>query len=262
MLWAAAAGLLSGYATLVRPIALFWFVPLAAILAWRTRRGAVIFLAAALVLPGAWVWRNYRATGVATLCSIGGENLLFYRAAGVLVIADKPPGFGLFALQRQTGFYHLVERWKPRLAQRAFDAMQRDGIDPGTAPHALIARYYGRLAVPIILHHPRETLELAFSALLENFTGAFAVYGKFGLAFGIFALVAVVCGLPRLDPLLRAMLAVTIVYFAAMASGVEASDRFAIPFAPAYAIAFGAGADRLLAPAAALASRPGRAGPS
>ena len=260
MIWAAVAGLLSGYATLVRPIALFWFLPLALILAWRARRAAAVFLAAALVLPGGWMLRNYGATGVATISSIGGENLLFYRAAAVLVIHDSPPGFGFFALQRQTGFYHRQERWKAPLAGRAFDAMRRDGIEPGTAPHALIARYYARTATPILLHHPGEVLELAFSALVEMFLGAYIPHGVPGMGLGIFVLVCVGVGLNGLDPLPRALLAATLVYFALMAAGAEAEQRFALPFAPAYAIAFGAGVDRMLA--AARARRAGNAGPS
>ncbi|HEV2719081.1 MAG TPA: glycosyltransferase family 39 protein, partial [Thermoanaerobaculia bacterium] len=68
--WAAAAGLLTGCATLIRPIALFWFVPLAVSMLLRERRRAAAFLAAALILPLAWAARNYEAVGVATISSV------------------------------------------------------------------------------------------------------------------------------------------------------------------------------------------------
>src|SRR5207249_549652 len=75
--WAVAAGLLTGCATMIRPIAFAWFVPLAAIVAMRAARSVTAaFLAAALVLPMAWAARNYAATGVPTISSIAGENVL------------------------------------------------------------------------------------------------------------------------------------------------------------------------------------------
>ena len=42
----------------------------------------------ALVLPVGWGLRNLHHTGVFTISSIGGNNLLTYRAAGALAIED------------------------------------------------------------------------------------------------------------------------------------------------------------------------------
>jgi len=245
--WAAAAGLLSGCATLIRPIALFWFLPLALVLAWRARRTLPLFLLAALVLPGAWVVRNYRATGVATISSIGGDNLLFFRAAGALVVHDQTPGFGFFALQRQFGFYRNSDRARARLAQEVFAELRSEGIEPRTASHAVLARHYGRFAVPILLHHLPETLELSFSAMVELFVGPYLyIGGTEGALFALFVLAAAVYGLTKLDKTFAAVAALTIAYFAVMAAGPESGPRFAVPFEPPYAIAFGAGVDALL----------------
>ena len=244
--WAVAAGLLSGAATLVRPIALLWFVPLAIVIATRARRAAVVFTIAAVFLPGAWIARNQRATGVATISSIGGENLLFFRASGALVVADSPPGFGFFALQRQTGFYRNADAWKARLARQAYAEMRRDGLEPLRLPHAVLAQRYSQLAARILLRHIPETIELACSALIEIFIGPF-IYplGSFGIVIGLYVFAAACIGLWQLERTFRILSIVTICYFSLMAAGPEAEIRFAIAFAPAYAIAFGAGITRI-----------------
>lgn len=244
--WAVAAGLLSGAATLVRPIALLWFVPLAIVIATRARRAAVVFTIAAVLLPGAWIARNQRATGVATISSIGGENLLFFRASGALVVADSPPGFGFFALQRQTGFYRNADAWKARLARQAYAEMRRDGLEPLRLPHAVLAQRYSQLAARILLRHIPETIELACSALIEIFLGPFIYpFGSFGIVIGLYVFAAAGIGLWHLERTFRILSIVTICYFSLMAAGPEAEIRFAIAFVPAYAIAFGAGITRI-----------------
>jgi 4-amino-4-deoxy-L-arabinose transferase-like glycosyltransferase len=265
---AVAAGLLTGLATLIRPIAVGWFVPLAAILALRSWRRALVFAAAALVLPAAWIARNYAVSGVATISSIGGENLLFYRAGSVLALEDKPLLYRLTALQQQSGFWNAREHLKPRLANLAYAEMRADGIDPLQASYAVISRYYGRLGWRILRQHIPETAELGVSALIEMF---FVTYERdaerftsswlldLTVVFCVLLFAAACIGiavLRRDDPQLALFLAVTIAYFALMAAGGEAEVRFAIPFAPAYAIAAGVGIEHC------LARRDGSSGPS
>jgi 4-amino-4-deoxy-L-arabinose transferase-like glycosyltransferase len=255
--WAVVGGVLAGAATLIRPIALFWFVPLAIVVAIRSRRTAIVLVLAALVLPAAWIMRNERVTGVATISSIGGENLLFFRAAGAMVVANAPPGFGFIALQRQSGFYRNSDTWKIRLADQALDELRHDGVDPFQLPHALLARKYSELAIRVLLRHIPETLELTCSALIEIFIGPFFYhFGPGGIGIGLLVLVLVCRGLWHVERTFGLLLAVTIAYFALMAAGPEAEVRFAIAFAPAYAIAFGVG---LTSP---HASRDGMSGPS
>ncbi|HXW14044.1 MAG TPA: phospholipid carrier-dependent glycosyltransferase, partial [Terriglobia bacterium] len=84
--WSILYGLLCGAAVLIRPVVLFFFVPAAIylFLARRRRRwqAVLIFLVAFALLPLLWAERNYRETGYFTVSSIGGYNMLFYRAAG------------------------------------------------------------------------------------------------------------------------------------------------------------------------------------
>jgi 4-amino-4-deoxy-L-arabinose transferase-like glycosyltransferase len=259
--WGVAAGVLTGCATLVRPVAIAWFVPLGVIAAMRVPwRAAAIFTAAALLLPAAWMARNYVETGVPTISSIAGENMLFFRGGSVLALEDKPLLFRLSALQQQFGFVRAVERLKPRLAAAAFSEMRAKGIEPRNAPHAVLAREYGRLGGRIVARHIPEAVELAVSGVVEmfvytytRFAGSWTTIGSpllwltNGCAAAMF--VAACFGLVvmwRSDRTLALLVGATIIYFAVITLP-EGDVRFAIPFAPAYAIAVGIGIDQLIA---------------
>lgn len=90
----AGSGLALGMATLIRPIA--FYLPLAVLLLMAVSRLRRLFLVPALLfliafaLPvGGWLARNYRVTGVATISTIQGINLAYYRAAGAMAVEDR-----------------------------------------------------------------------------------------------------------------------------------------------------------------------------
>src|SRR5438270_2083461 len=97
--------LLTGVLVLVRPIALFYFVPLAIALAiWRVSiRQLAIFVAIAVALPAGWAVRNRVRSGVFTVSSIGSMNLLAHRAAGALAIEDEGDDFRKDLIDEQNG---------------------------------------------------------------------------------------------------------------------------------------------------------------
>jgi 4-amino-4-deoxy-L-arabinose transferase-like glycosyltransferase len=79
-----AAGLVLGFAVLVRPVALLAFVPFGLILLARWNgRGLVAMFAAFCLLPAVWVGRNYHHFQRLGLTSNGGYNLLYANAAAV-----------------------------------------------------------------------------------------------------------------------------------------------------------------------------------
>jgi len=79
------AGLALGFAVLVRPVALFAFVPFGVALAtMKNWRGLAVMLAAFVLLPAAWVARNYRHYHRLSLTSNGGYNLLYANAAALI----------------------------------------------------------------------------------------------------------------------------------------------------------------------------------
>lgn len=252
--WAAGAGLLTGCTTLVRPIAVYWFVPLAIVLFFGARRVVLTFLLASMALPGGWKLRNYRTTGEPVISSIEGENMLYCRAAGALVVHDAPAGFGWFAMQHQTGLYANTTHLRPLLTTRAFDAMRRDGIGPERVPHAVRDRYYERVGVGIVLRHIPETIQLGVSGVVEMFVGAYmgATHNAYEPDLPVILIVVlavlVLAGacygtviVTRADRLLGWTMGITMVYFTALAAGLGAEPRFVVPFAPLYALAAGTG---------------------
>src|SRR5437660_2841823 len=84
------AGVLTGVLVLIRPVAIAYFVVVALCLLLRRvpLRTIAIYAALALVLPVGWGLRNLHHTGIFTISSIGGINMLTYRAAGALAIED------------------------------------------------------------------------------------------------------------------------------------------------------------------------------
>jgi len=241
-----AAGLLSGAATLTVRLPLLWFVPLAIVIATRSRRAAVAFTIAAVLLPGAWIARNQRATGVATISSIGGENLLFFRASGALVVADSPPGFGFFALQRQTAFFETPTPGRHGWPGRHTRRCERDGLEPLRLPHAVLAQRYSQLATRILLRHNSGDDRVGLQRLDRDIHRTFQYpLGKHRIVIGLFVFAAACIGLWQLERTFRILSIVTVCYFTLMAAGPEAEIRFSIAFAPAYAIAFGAGITRI-----------------
>ena len=258
--WAVAAGLLTGCATLIRPIAIGWFVPLTLIVAIHAPRrwvAAAVFFVAALVLPAGWTMRNYAVTGVPTISSIAGEDLLLCNAAGALALRDRPLSYRLSALQQQLGFFDVQGRLKRKLVEQALAEAHGDGLDPLRASHAVLSRYYERLGRRILVRHIPESAALAFSGFVEMLacTWLRSVNSYISpllwltLAGGVAMFAAACLGvavLYRRDPALALLLAATIVYFVLPAASAAASPRFAIVFMPAYAIAAGLGIDSLL----------------
>ena len=96
--WALLFGSAAAWATLVRPIAYYLFVPgLGAIALYRLlngqprRRLLMIVLVAVLpwvALVEGWRFRNYVTTGRAEIAQITAVNLLWYRGAGIIAARD------------------------------------------------------------------------------------------------------------------------------------------------------------------------------
>lgn len=251
----AAAGMLAGTATLVRPITTYLFVPLLAVVLWRRRSIALTFLLAALVLPLAWMARNERVAGVAALSSTASENLLLEWAAGLRATEHDTAFERLTSTQQQSGFRSALHRAQLPLFLEAMTLARRDGVDPATASAALRGRYMAAHARSILRKEPLGVVELAASgafellivqpALLPERAGvdprtALLFFGP--LAFA--ALVAAAFGtvaLARKHADLALILGATIVYFVITSSCPEVDSRFLVPFAPMYLTTVAAG---------------------
>ncbi len=181
-------------------------------------------------------------TSVYTLSSISGTNLLFYRAAGALVVDEGDefkPG-----LQRAQ-----------RALQKEADAMIRDGEqtdDPRSLDHAIQGKYYTELAWATIRENKLALAQLTVRGFLVNLfdndwesmmmvcqadSSIVRMLLDFWTASLILLAAAGVALLWRRDHALALLLALTILYFLGISAGGEAEARFRVPVTPQLAIA-------------------------
>jgi hypothetical protein len=243
--WCAAAGLLAGITALVRPIAIALGVPLAVAIyigadrRWRVAAAALL-LAVFSVLPIFWTLRNARETGVATLSSLAGINLLHFRAAGTLAIRD--PG----------GIDATLVRHRDQLEQRACERLEvKYGRPCASLSWAERSTVYSEIAWPIILGDPAASGRQAVRALgmmllgggaslLSETTGVGERTARLVcLAYTAPLAVLFVAGIPywwRRDRRFAALVLLVLAYMFGLALGAEAYSRFRVPVIALYAI--------------------------
>jgi hypothetical protein len=245
------AGLLTGALVLIRPVAIVYFVVVAICLALRRVRVRTIavYAALALVLPLGWGLRNLHHTGVFTISSIGGMNLLSYRAAGALAIEDD----GNFEAD-------LADESKGLEGDADTEIESRLHIpDAEELPEAIRSQYYSEIGWQVLRQHPRAAAMLTVRGLLVNFfdsrwegleivSSVPSTIVKLGLdAFTAILFVFAVIGtaaLWRRDRDLAMIIGATVVYFLLISAGGEAEARFRVPVVPLYMIAAAAGLRR------------------
>jgi hypothetical protein len=252
--WALLAGLLAGATALVRPIAMLLGVPLALAIAisadrrWRfVAAGAVLVTFA--VLPGFWILRNARETGVATLSSLGGINLLHYRAAGTLAIRDAG---GIDA--------NLVRR-REELEKVACGRLEAIYQRPcATLAWEERSGEYARVAWPVILGDPVASARQAARGLGMIVLGGSAnliaeVSGisepaarLVSLAYTVPLALLALLGIPywwQRDRAVALLALLVVGYMFGLALGAEAYSRFRVPVIALYAMLCGGGAERI-----------------
>ncbi len=240
--------LLTGVMVLMRPIALFYFVALALFFAIQRLpiRQLTLFVAIALVLPVGWAIRNRVQTGTYTVSSIGGINMLTYRAAGVLAIEDG----GDFRADMNDERSGLVED--------ADDQIQETlGIsDAQELPLPVRSREYARFGWRVVRQHPLAFLQLTIRGVLVNLfdsdwdaiaevtaispTIIEPLLEAFPVIIFIFATIGTIA-LWSSDRSLALLILITVAYFIGVSAGGEAESRFRVPVIPHLAIAAAAG---------------------
>lgn len=262
------AGMLAGFAALIRPVAILLGVPFAiAILITGARdvrlRIAAVLIVASLAIPAIWTVRNHVQTGVATFSSISSINMLLYRAAGTLAIRD--PG----------GVDANITRRQQELDAAACGAAELRFRRPcDSIPIAERATLYTDLAIPILLADPVAVVmqaSRAFAMIMFG-GGASMIASITKVPESTARLIALVYTVPlavlavvgvwywrRVDRIATWMMLLTIAYLVIMSLGVEAYSRFRVPFLPLYALLAGGGAQRLISRRASTApARPFR----
>jgi len=243
-------GILNGIMVLVRPIAIVYFVVLALFFAVRrlSFRQIAIFVIASLLLPVGWGARNAAHTGVFTVSSIAGFNMLTYRAAGALAMEDN----GDFRSDLRDEANGLIED--------ADDAIQRRLSIPDAQelPDAVRARDYSRYAWHVIARHPLGFIGLTVRGLLVNLFDSdwdsmqivSLIYAPIveltvgalpAIEFAL-AIIGIVL-LWRTDRQMALLIALTVAYYLVISAGGEAESRFRVPLVPQIAIAAAAGVE-------------------
>ena len=241
------AGLLTGLLVLIRPVAIAYFVVVAAYLLLRRvrARDVVIYVLLAVALPFGWALRNYARTGVLTVSSISGTNLLLFRAAGTLAILDHGDDFEADRRDEAAG-----------LISDADEAIERtlNVDDANELPHAVRARFYARFAAQVIRQHPLAFAELTLRGLLVNLFDSrweamkivsplheslvHVAIDAYTAALFVFAVIGAIV-LRRHD--LGILIILTVAYFLLISAGGESESRFRVPVVPQYAILAAAG---------------------
>jgi len=240
--------LLSGVMVLLRPIALFFFVALAVFLFIRRVpwRRVIAFVAVALVLPLAWAVRNQVRTGVFTVSSIGGINMIECRAGGALAIEDE----GDFRNDMADEGNALIEEADEELQQKLHIP------DAQELPEDVRAKYYSRYALRVIREHPLSFVQLTIRGLLVNLFDSDwdalwdvsqvspailqLTLGAVPIVVFVFATIGIIA-LWTTDRALAILIVITVGYCVGISAGGEAESRFRVPVVPEIAIAAAAG---------------------
>jgi 4-amino-4-deoxy-L-arabinose transferase-like glycosyltransferase len=242
------AGALTGVLVLIRPLAIAYFAVLAAYFVLRRIRWpkVAMFVCVSLVLPIAWAARNAAQTGVFTVASISGANLLEYRAAGTLAIVDGGD------------FKKALARHQDELTARGdAEIIENEEVETvADVDHAVIARYYARIAWPIIRQHPFAFALLTGRGIAINlFDGdadaivlvsrlppllVQAIVRMFTVALFVIASVGIAV-LWRRDRPLALLIIMTVAYFILISAGGESEYRFRVPIMPECVIAAATG---------------------
>ena len=271
------AGLLCGVLTLVRPVGVALFAAIALALALesgrpgRSRRASraateegdaqrsaghpgkwrciAALVASSLVLPIVWAARNEHETGVFTIASIGGTNMLLYRAAGAMAMEDGGDFKTRLAIRQQ----QLVAIVTRQIIE------EEEVRNPLELPHAVMTSYYSALGRKVFLQHPRGAVLVTLRGLIVNLIDtdwqAMKNVSRLDaralelLCATLLGLMWVAClvGLARLfvaDRVAALVILFSIGCFLLVAAGGEAEARFRAPVVPLMALgaAFAGGA--------------------
>jgi hypothetical protein len=242
------AGVLTGVLVLIRPVAIAYFLVAALCLMLRRvrLRTIAIYVALSLLLPIGWGLRNLHHTGVFTISSIGGINLLTYRAAGALAIEDD----GDFQSDLADESQGLQENADDEIQTRLHIA------DAEELPDAVRGKYYSEIGWRVLRQHPRAAVLLTVRGLLVNLFDSrwegLEIVSRFPTdivrrsldaytaALFVFAVIGALV-LWKHDRDLAAMIIGTVIYFLLISAGGEAESRFRVPVIPQYMIVAGCG---------------------
>jgi hypothetical protein len=259
----AAAGTAAALAALVKPIGLLYFIVIAlSLLRNRKFSASVMCLFLAMAIDGAWIARNRAQTGVATFCSLPGENLLFFNANATLLVSERGIDYGLFAQHSQTDFWrHMYGRF-PALFALASARMEatRGHAAVFELNHAKWSRVYAEVGRDVILAHKGAYIVTAVSGVIGTYLDGMWETGSGSLGLDLYfwkpllivvsaaGLIVAMAGLVvlwRSDDTVCVLMALTLGFLTILSTGPASEPRLGIPIAPVYAIPLAVGLDAM-----------------
>jgi hypothetical protein len=263
----ALAAVIGGLSVLVRPIGLWLGIPLAIYVALAVGRRppadppspakkfatASLFLILWFTPSTLWTYRNHEKAGVATLSSITGENMLYFRAAGLEAVHDRGFWYGVLAFQAPHDYFlrfrHAQRPLKKEAERRASEAF---GKAPMELSHAQRAIYYNEVGREVTMRHIAHYPKLFVSGVAQMMIDGWweIPSRKWGMGYrgalpkflwvGLVLFAAMCIGLwhlVRTNPVLGILLAIVLGYFIVLSAGPGGVYRFSVPVAAFYAIA-------------------------
>jgi len=234
-------------APLIRPVAIFLPLIAAGYLLLTTRRWlAVTLFTLIAIAPGAlWIARNDRVQGAPIIDGASNENMLFYRAAAVLIVQGRGPVYALTAMHADNDFYYQLVHIRPRLLAMALDDMRRAGIDPARSTYAQRCREYRILGRRIVMQHLGDELLLSISGVLRLFfdqywdviatRADYRTARMIGVPLSLLLLGTAIAGARRLWRIERSFVILALVfiaYFVVLTAEPAVEPRGTIPYAP------------------------------
>ena len=242
------SAILTGALVLLRPLAVLFF---ALATFFFPKKRVAIYAVISLVLPIAWGIRNKVETGVFTISSIAGVNMLLHRAAGALAMIDA----GEFKDDLSDRQQELLQDANDVLKER-YHVDDPMAIDP-----AIRGAYYDKAGSRIVLQHPIGLAMLMLRGVLVNLFDSdweavmvvsnidasliqFAIEA-YAHAIILLAIIGVITLWRNLARRLSMMITLTVLYFLVISAGGESEARFRVPVMPMIAIAAAVGVDAI-----------------
>lgn len=244
-----AAALLLAIAPLIRPIGVLLPFVLAVWLLLTKRKPLVValFLIIAIAPSAAWIARNEVVGGAPVIDGASNENVLFYRAAGVLIAHGRGPMYALTAMHVDSDFYYRLVHIRPRLLAAALASMP--DAEPSTYARRCMA--FSAMGRRIILAHPIDAALLAISGVgrlaLDEYSDVLATRIDYrnahaiGMPVAIIVLLLAAIGTRSRDKRLVALCVVFIAYFVVLAAEPGTEPRFTSAYLPMMAALAGEG---------------------
>ena len=248
----AVAGLLAGFAVLVRPVGILYFIPLLIYILIALKRHVLrpvlVFAVCSLFFPLLLAGRNFMEARYFGVSTTGEYNLLANRAAGAVAI--QQPG---------SYFDNVVAVRHELLSQTCADFKRVHNQDcaPILEAPAQQAAFFAHAGTRIISKNlPGYIQSVVVGAAYTMFGGgaeALMRIGHFSSRTAEYIVLAVTIPEACLallgcwywfqhDRALCSLFVLTVLYFLLISSGAEAYSRYRVPVMPMYALLIGGGA--------------------